>query len=185
MAACRPINWRQRAIDLAAELAALRATAAPVGVSETELAMIRGRAEHHIANPIIFAAQQPFAAATLRLLDAHAALVSHGDGVAAQLVEVTRERDALLKRERENLEWTDATPDEEYVERILRAHLDVQTRSWASDNLAGLPPTSPLVIAMNEHAAARARLLQRAIAALSATRSPVPPPGDTPDGGAR
>jgi hypothetical protein len=83
------IDWRARALTAEADL---RATAAPVGVSAEELDGLWMAVEYagflSDAN----------AKALTRLLDAHAALVSHGDGIAAQLVEVTRERDALRTR---------------------------------------------------------------------------------------
>ena len=63
----------------------------------------------------------------------------------------------------------DATPNEGYPLRILRAYRHDCDCNWATDNTAGLPPTNPLLVAMNEDNARRAAVLDRAIARLEET----------------
>lgn len=72
------------------------------------------------------------------------------------LPEVTQ--DALL--------WIDATPNEDYPLRILRAYRQNCDCRWVSDE------PSKLVNLMNEDAQKRANLLDRAIAILEATLLP-------------
>jgi hypothetical protein len=169
-------DWMARAH--AAE-AALRATAAPVGVTTEEVDAIRKDAADTLlayradggwiltdeTAEAERARWRSNAAATLRLLDAHAALVSHGDGVAAQLVEVTHKatRAALVAIvELDGIACGNNAPCVGPVERAI-------------DALLALVPDDG-----EEEFDAK-----RSLAALDATRTPVPPPGDTPDGGAR
>lgn len=102
----------------------------------------------------------------------------------AEVFALTAERDRLTarvaeleqRRELEDLAYVDATPDAGYVERILRAHLDANTSSTATDNLLGLPPSSPMCKAMNEAKDERARLLRDALdvrTALAASQADV------------
>lgn len=57
----------------------------------------------------------------------------------------------------------DATPDSDYVIRILEAYVDDSTYT---DNLAGIESTNPLVVMMNEQQTKRNALLRSAIATL-------------------
>ena len=67
---------------------------------------------------------------------------------------------------REPILQVDATPDEEYAVRILRAHRANCDVLWA-DNAVGAEPTDPLLVAMNEAQRQRAALLDQAIARLT------------------
>jgi hypothetical protein len=161
--AIRVATAELRARALTAE-ASLRATAAPVGVSDADMVAIRewqAAARHHMGHVEAIEAEP----AVQRLLDAHAALVSHGDGVAAQLVEVTHKatRAALVAIvELDGIACGNNAPCVGPVERAI-------------DALLALVPDDG-----EEEFDAK-----RSLAALDATRTPVPPPGDTPDGGAR
>ena len=63
----------------------------------------------------------------------------------------------------------DATPDEDYPIRILRAHRSNCDLRWSSTT-TGDDETNPLVIAMNELNDKRAALLDKAIALLEKDR---------------
>jgi hypothetical protein len=60
----------------------------------------------------------------------------------------------------EPLHYVDSTPDENYVLRILRAHLANCESVWIAE------PESPLIDAMNEANEKRAELLRKAIEKL-------------------
>jgi hypothetical protein len=74
-----------RAAKLENELAALRATAAPVGLDKELIRDIRWSAKQDVLDWAPDSVHHQRAAATLRLLDAHAALVSHGAVVDEKL----------------------------------------------------------------------------------------------------
>lgn len=69
-------------------------------------------------------------------------------------------RTAELRR---SLIMVDATPDRGLATRILTAWLDDKE---VTDNTAGLPPTSPVLVMMNEHRARRNVMLREAIQLL-------------------
>lgn len=60
----------------------------------------------------------------------------------------------------------DATPDEGYVLRILKAHLHNNEHLHVTDNTAGEPPKDLVCIAMNKAATERVKLLRKAIHTL-------------------
>jgi hypothetical protein len=59
--------------------------------------------------------------------------------------------------------WMDMTPNDDLPRRILSAYLDYS--EW-TDNTAGLEPTNPLILAMNQHREQRNALIEAALAAL-------------------
>lgn len=61
----------------------------------------------------------------------------------------------------------DATPDDDYPIRILRAHLESEEGSEFTDNLEGLPPSNPMLVVLNDASIERAAILRRAIAVLA------------------
>lgn len=61
--------------------------------------------------------------------------------------------------------WMDMTPNDDLPRRILSAYLDYS--EW-TDNTAGLEPTNPLILAMNQHREQRNALIEAALAALEA-----------------
>ena len=63
------------------------------------------------------------------------------------------------------LKFVDATPDEGYPLRILRAYRE-DCDCMFSDNTVGEEPTSPLLKLMNEHNRQRAVILDKAIVLL-------------------
>lgn len=75
----------------------------------------------------------------------------------------------------EILHDVDATPDEEYPLRILRAHLYNCESTTLTDNTSGAPPTNIVCIEMNKANVERAVILRRAIAALMHTRTAIRP----------
>ena len=87
---------------------------------------------------------------------------SHGgwDQVEVHPVGTGTELARMNKGIRDHI-WVDATPDEGLVERILSAYIDEST---VSDNILGLPPSSPVLIVMNEAQAKRNQILREAIA---------------------
>ena len=72
---------------------------------------------------------------------------------------------------REPLAHVDATPDDGYVLRILRAHRANCDVRWA-DSAGGEETTNPVLVAMNAACRRRAALLDAAIARLEADRTP-------------
>ncbi len=67
---------------------------------------------------------------------------------------------ALPKTTQEPIIHVDATPDEDYPLRILRAYRKNCNRKWVAD------PPSALIDMMNEHCDKRAVILDKAIACL-------------------
>ncbi len=67
------------------------------------------------------------------------------------------------KEVRRSLVAVDATPDDGLAARILSAWLD---DSEVTDNTAGLPPTSPVLVMMNEQRVRRNAILREAIRLL-------------------
>ena len=64
----------------------------------------------------------------------------------------------------------DATSDEDYPLRILRAYYR-DTLARTSHNTAGNTPQNPVFIMMNQHQAERAQILDRAIRLLEAAKA--------------
>lgn len=60
--------------------------------------------------------------------------------------------------------WIDATPDASLPTRLLMAYVD---DAYWSDNTAGVAPTNPVIVAMNEHREQRNVILRRAIEVLA------------------
>lgn len=89
--------------------------------------------------------------------------------------EILRLRKRLEAAEIENrhrvvFKHIDATPDDEYPLRILRAYREDCNLTWATTT-DGTPSDSRLVEAMNDMQRERAAILDRAIAALAAGES--------------
>lgn len=64
--------------------------------------------------------------------------------------------------------YIDATPDEGYVLRILRAYRENCNCRWA-ENTGGEEGINPVLVLMNKHQEERAKLLNKAIAILERT----------------
>jgi hypothetical protein len=63
---------------------------------------------------------------------------------------------------KEPIEYVDATPDEGYPLRILKAYRENCDRKW-SDNLSGVEPQNPLIKMLNDQCDRRAEFLDSAI----------------------
>jgi len=62
--------------------------------------------------------------------------------------------------------YVDATPDEGYPLRILRAYREDCNCFWSDSTDANKEPANPLLTLMNEHQRKRAEILDRAIEKL-------------------
>ena len=82
-------------------------------------------------------------------------------------------RSELPPLTREPIREIDATPDDGYVFRILRAYRDNCDCRWV-ESTDGRNPTNPLLLMMNEHNRLRAALLDAAIARLLSPNEPLP-----------
>lgn len=75
----------------------------------------------------------------------------------------------LPKITQEPILHVDATPDEEYPLRILKAYREICDCEFSESTNRGGQIISPLIKAMNEHNEKRAEILDRAIAKLRIT----------------
>ena len=62
--------------------------------------------------------------------------------------------------------YVDATPDEDYPLRILKAYREDCNCFWSDSTDVNKEPSNPLLVLMNEHQLKRAEILDRAIGKL-------------------
>ena len=96
------------------------------------------------------------------------------DHIAAQQSTIERLRGALANRE--TVRFIDATPDESYPIRILKAYRDACDEVW-TDNSAGREPSNPVCRLMAEAQKRRAAILDKALARARAALADVPQEG--------